>query len=418
MGVKKPSKKGGGATAKVYKFSAEVTSEAVLAVNAQETISQAFMEAPTLKEVTIYPSMVGKTKIGVVGIAGNILKAQDCDWKDNSDAVIDAKPAEACPMSIMMEICQWDIEQAYFSEGMKDLTSTVQPELAAIIQNILALKAGEELELLTWQGNTELDEEEDPLLYLCDGYEKLLKDAYDEGNIPTSQVVNSRTVTTQNVIATLTEAFQKMPKNLNKRKRTGDVKFFVSSDIVDAYLLATAAQSNEVYFLTDRPLSFLGMPLTEALGASDGVIAISRKVNFGMLTDLVGDVPSFNVVDMSKTTNEPKWRVRANVKYGVVTFNENEFVIMLPSITPIAAPIITTVAPNSGAVGDTVTLTGTSFTGATSVKFGTVEATTFTVVSATSITVTVPAGLTAGAKSVTVETPAGISDGVTFTVTE
>ena len=43
--------------------------------------------------------------------------------------------------------------------------------------------------------------------------------------------------------------------------------------------------------------------------------------------------------------------------------------------------------------GTAVTITGTNFTGATAVKFGTTAATTFTVNSATSITATAPAGV-------------------------
>ena len=55
-----------------------------------------------------------------------------------------------------------------------------------------------------------------------------------------------------------------------------------------------------------------------------------------------------------------------------------------------------------------MTITGTDFTGATAVKFGTTAATGFTVNSATSITATAPAGA-AGTVDVTVTTPGGTS---------
>jgi hypothetical protein len=55
-----------------------------------------------------------------------------------------------------------------------------------------------------------------------------------------------------------------------------------------------------------------------------------------------------------------------------------------------------------------VTITGTNFTGATAVHFGTTSATTFTVGSDTSITATSPAG-TAGTVNVTVTTPSATS---------
>src|SRR5271157_1108113 len=75
-----------------------------------------------------------------------------------------------------------------------------------------------------------------------------------------------------------------------------------------------------------------------------------------------------------------------------------------------AAPTVTKINPTSGPLigGTTVTVTGTGFTGATSVKFGTTAATSYTVVSATSITAVSPAG-SAGTVDVTVTTPSGTS---------
>jgi hypothetical protein len=67
-----------------------------------------------------------------------------------------------------------------------------------------------------------------------------------------------------------------------------------------------------------------------------------------------------------------------------------------------------------------VTITGTNFTGATAVKIGTTDASSFTVISATSITAVIPAGLTPGIYDITVTTPSGTSATSTadqFTVT-
>src|SRR5262249_51198444 len=72
-------------------------------------------------------------------------------------------------------------------------------------------------------------------------------------------------------------------------------------------------------------------------------------------------------------------------------------------------PTVERVEPNSGPVagGTSVTITGTTFTGATAVKFGATNATSFTVNSATSITAVSPAGT--GSVDVTVATPEGTS---------
>ena len=81
----------------------------------------------------------------------------------------------------------------------------------------------------------------------------------------------------------------------------------------------------------------------------------------------------------------------------------------------IPAPTLTSVAPSQGPAsgGTTVVLTGSHFTGATSVKFGTVAASSFSVTSDTQITATAPAEA-AGSVNVTVTTAGGISNTFTY----
>jgi gliding motility-associated-like protein len=68
-------------------------------------------------------------------------------------------------------------------------------------------------------------------------------------------------------------------------------------------------------------------------------------------------------------------------------------------------PAIDTITPSSRAIGSTVVINGTDFTGATAVSFNGTNATSFTVDSPTQITATVPVGTTTG--PITVTTPNG-----------
>ncbi|MEM6845073.1 MAG: fasciclin domain-containing protein [Bacteroidota bacterium] len=81
------------------------------------------------------------------------------------------------------------------------------------------------------------------------------------------------------------------------------------------------------------------------------------------------------------------------------------------------APTISSITPNSGPVGTSVTIAGTNFGDAPTVSFGGTSATVGTS-SATSITTTVPAGLSAGTVSVTVTASGETSAGSNFEVTE
>ena len=78
-----------------------------------------------------------------------------------------------------------------------------------------------------------------------------------------------------------------------------------------------------------------------------------------------------------------------------------------------APPTITSFTPTTGGPGTMVTLTGTNLTGATSVRIGTFVATSFTVVSGTSITFVVPNGTGSVNGFISVTTPGGTATSTT-----
>jgi hypothetical protein len=77
----------------------------------------------------------------------------------------------------------------------------------------------------------------------------------------------------------------------------------------------------------------------------------------------------------------------------------------------LSLPVVSGISPASGSAGggDTVTVTGTGFTGASSVQFGSVPANDLNVASDTQLTVTSPPPNASGSLDVTVTTPAGVS---------
>src|SRR6266436_992056 len=89
------------------------------------------------------------------------------------------------------------------------------------------------------------------------------------------------------------------------------------------------------------------------------------------------------------------------------------------TFTVTAAPSITLLTPNTGAVGSSIVIAGSNFgpsQGNGNVKFNGVSATTITSWGASSITATVPSGATTG--NVVVTAAGGVaSSGVTFAVT-
>ena len=138
-------------------------------------------------------------------------------------------------------------------------------------------------------------------------------------------------------------------------------------------------------------VTITGTNLTGATGVTIGGVA-ATSVTVVNATSITAITPAHAAGTASVLVTTPGGTNAANTLYTYVT--------------PI--PTLTSLTPNSGSVagGAVVTITGTNFTGTTGVTIGGVAATSFSIVSATSITATTPAHA-AGTASVVVTTPAG-----------
>lgn len=136
----------------------------------------------------------------------------------------------------------------------------------------------------------------------------------------------------------------------------------------------------------------------------------------------VSIVPSASVAASGSTTFEVTFQPSAlGVRSAVLSIANNDadenpynFNIQGTGITCTATTTISSITPTSGPVGTVVTINGTGFTTASSVNFGALNAT-FTVVSSTVITATVPSGATTG--NVVIQDAGGCTQNYTaFTV--
>lgn len=141
-------------------------------------------------------------------------------------------------------------------------------------------------------------------------------------------------------------------------------------------------------------VKILGTNLTGATSVSFN----GTKATFTVVSDaeITTTVPN-GATTGSVTVTTPGGKISTNKKFLVT-------------------PQITSFTPTSGTVGTSVTITGVSLTQTTSVAFGGVKATTFTVVNDTTVTAIVPSGAVSGKIGIT--TSGGKATSVTsFTVT-
>jgi hypothetical protein len=176
--------------------------------------------------------------------------------------------------------------------------------------------------------------------------------------------------------------------------------------------VVTTGGTVSLAFFTFIPLPPPNITSFAPTSAAAGATLTITGTNFTTATTAV----QFNGVNASSFTVISPTQINAVVAAGGATGNITIFgatgAATLAGFTFIPAPTVTSFTPLSAGAGQTVTITGTNFTGATLVTFGGVAASSFTVVSATQITAVVNSGASG---SVRVTTPGGIGTKTGFT---
>ena len=184
-------------------------------------------------------------------------------------------------------------------------------------------------------------------------------------------------------------------------------------------------------FLSDQRPFVVTLPTVTGISPASGpetggtVVTITGANFTGATSVSFGGVPAFGFTVLSDTqiaVSSPPVSMSGVVDVMVSTPSGTSATSSGDKFTFLGPPTVTSVSPTSGPAGggNTVTIDGTSFLAATALKFGTTAATTFTVISFSSITATAPAGT--GTVDVTVTTPLGTSatssaDQYTYTAT-
>jgi len=205
---------------------------------------------------------------------------------------------------------------------------------------------------------------------------------------------------------------------------TGDgiYSFGLTSNSSDETHYSSKESSNAPELVIQAGTSSLPPPSITSFSPTSGLSGDQVTIT-GSNFNGAGSV-KFNGVSATTFTVQSTTEIRANVPSGAssgkisvttdggTALSTNNFTVT----TPPPAPTIASFTPPSGLTGAEVTITGSNFSGASSVKFNSLAATTFTVDSNTQIRANVPSAATTGKISVT--TPGGTAQSAAdFTVT-
>ena len=297
------------------KFDLDVETNALLCANPEEFYSRAYLTDTTADNFRTLPGIKSATKLANVTF-GNILQASTCNFSAPTDT-LNAIDIDVCPLSAMAQICQFDLEQSFLALQMAKGSNgdfTVA-SFMSYYWDTMSKQIGEDVELLRWQGDTE----KEGVLSLCDGHlKKLCADADVVGQYDGA-------VTSSNVLATLQAVWAAAPSTIKFKK--GDLRFYVSANVAQAYELAAASGNTQTYVTLPLGLTFLGIQMVVAEGMPDNTIVLTLKNNLIYAFDAEGDAKALKAVNLSDTVAEPYIRTRANLKVGFYHTNPSEIVV-------------------------------------------------------------------------------------------
>jgi hypothetical protein len=161
-------------------------------------------------------------------------------------------------------------------------------------------------------------------------------------------------------------------------------------------------------------ISDISPPAGSTLGGN--IVTITGTNLTGATSVLFGKAAATNITVVDDTTLTCRTPLNKAGAIGVIVRTGGGPSTIFSSFTFVTPASITGILPLSGSTngGTFVTLKGKDFTGATSLTIGGVEATSFTVVSATAITCITPARISAGGVGIIVTTAGGQSKQFSF----
>ncbi len=275
--------------------------------DAQGFYSEALLTGETKSVIKLYPDVKSKLKIARLDLT-NILQEADCTFTDGGTTTLSQKTLETCPIKVNLEYCQRTFEADYLSMQLKAGSNNGEVMPASVEEYIIgqvAKNISADLENLIWQG----DITGSPAS-ICDGFlVKFLADA-------TVIDVNNTTVSASNVLVEIGKVYAAIPDTvINSR----DLVIFVPVSIAKFYKTAIASGTGNggAYFIGDKELNYLGIPLVVAPGLPADTMVAADKMNLWFGTDLMSDFEDVIIIPQKNISGAPTVRLVAEFKFGV-----------------------------------------------------------------------------------------------------
>lgn len=384
------------------KFNLDVQSNALLCPNASEWFGKSYIQENVASNFKPIPGVKESTKVGKVGFE-NLIKAAGCAWSA-TDTTLDGETVTVCPVDVMVQICQYDLESSFVSTKMAAGDSNWQEvEFLTYFWEELSRAVAGEVQNIRWNGDSALGGTTS--LKVCDGYIKNLSNAVEANGA--ASVAHTK----DNIVAHLATLIGMLPEAVKGNK--ANTRIYMSETNAFYYQLATLGLNTNFNYTGELDLKFAGYIIAVQPGMSDDYIVAGSVQSFGYAFDGEGDASNLKIVNLADTTAEPILRARIGMKFGFPILNDGSEVVYLKVPSVVAS--VTSASPLGESIGDTITLTGANFIGTSGITMDGGAVVDFEVINDFTMTVKIPAGST-GVAPIIITTPAGASTAFNYTV--
>ena len=276
-----------------------------------EFYSKALLEGGSKSLFRLVPGVKSTIKMPRYD-AGNIIQDAGCSWAPSGEGTLSQKTLSVCAKSIQLELCATTFETNFLSEIMRPGSNNGEVSPAAFTDYMISevgRKVQNDLEIAVWQGDAGSTAYP---VSICDGLQKLM------GSTANGTVVTvagaSGGLTAGNIIAEMAKVYAAIP---NTVVNSPNLRLFLPTSALKLYFQALATASAESYFAGAKDPNFLGIPIVEASGMSNNKMVAAETTNLVLLTDLLSDEETLNVIPQAAITGTNTVRIAGNFKFGV-----------------------------------------------------------------------------------------------------
>ena len=276
---------------------------------AQGFYSSAILQDGFKSTLTSIPNVIAGQQFSKLDLAG-LLSPFSCSFTATMTSTLATKRANPAHFSINGEMCANEFWTSYLSEQLKDTKDVMPAEFESYIMNLAATNISSGLDNLVINGSIAGGDNMDGLL---------VQFVADSAVID----VTATTITSGNVVAELAKVYDAIPLSI-----LDETTIFVSNAIAVAYKRALLASNPALFAVngSDLALSYLGTPIEVIKRLPANRMFACNRENLVTLTALANEITDVTMIDMFKTTGDPKVRLTGAFTYGVTYFNGAEIV--------------------------------------------------------------------------------------------